>query len=1180
MGFTPEQTKVAETINKNLIVSAAAGSGKTTVLTKRIVDKICGKEAEDGEKKESPEEMLTSIDRMLIVTFTNAAAREMRDRIGKKFRDRLKKDPGNSDIRRQIAILHTAQITTIDSFCLYILRNHFEEIGLDPAFTVGTEGELKQISEEAFDEAVEDAFKEGSQSFLTLVETYAPKGVFKDFRELVTGIASAVDSMPYPYKVLKGFIKDENTDVWKSEAISVLKEYEDEFLDEAERLFTEIRDITEGSELVKHYQKACDEISFIQIMKSEDFRTRKKSLDDHKSIPLTYGAKKFSPEDTAIKVIADEKNSNAAEIYKEIKTNIHYAKEEDMEEFFKEGIVITNSLIDFVISYLEKYDTKKRDKGIVSFSDMEHMALQILVDENGNPKETAKSYKAFFDEVMIDEYQDSNEIQEKILSTVSRGEAEKGNRFMVGDVKQSIYRFRHAEPNIFIERCKEYESEEKTNSERINLTRNFRSRQEVIDAVNYIFERCMKEKIGGVLYDDDAKLYLGKEDYVKFEHSNKAELLYFDKKEFEESEEFRDLSKDEIEARIVASKIRELVDNRVQIQDTDKQTSHDIQYSDIAILMRGMGNGQDVVYQKALKEANIPAYVISKAGYYSAPEVQLILNFLSIIDNPRQDLPLLNVLNSFIGSFTPDELAMIKQTDKRKRLIDCMYLYILKGNDEALKEKITRITDDFDELRRKSLYMSASDIIREIYEKYEYTVMVSSLPGGEQRLANVNLLAETADEYEDQGIFCIHDFIKYIERLKSRQDMGEANMLDEKANVVKIMTIHKSKGLEFPVCFIAGMHTTFKPPKGKILIDKKLGLGGDTFDIQNRTKGISPVKKAIFVKENKESIGEEIRVLYVALTRAKEKIFMTGMLPKELPAKDDLSFVDIMKANSFMNMVYPLIKEQSDLFTVKKITPADMNINEILDDAEREIKKNSLKEIKAASEFEEFKYPHNSLAGMFVKTTVSELKKAAYLENEDGENTLYHEEEVRVPKIISDTETENGGAKRGSAYHRVMELMDFEHIYEGDIAANLKAHRKKMTDNLFIYEEDDALVREDKILKFLDTDLAKRMSEAAKKEKLYLEQPFVLSVPANEVNKEFPDTEKVLVQGVIDVYFEEDGKLILMDYKTDRVDAAEELIKRYKTQLDYYSEALSRLEKKPVAEVLIYSFALGEVITV
>ena len=254
---------------------------------------------------------------------------------------------------------------------------------------------------------------------------------------------------------------------------------------------------------------------------------------------------------------------------------------------------------------------------------------------------------------------------------------------MVGDVKQSIYRFRHAEPNIFIERCKEYESEEKTNSERINLTRNFRSRQEVIDAVNYIFERCMKEKIGGVLYDDDAKLYLGKEDYVKFEHSNKAELLYFDKKEFEESEEFRDLSKDEIEARIVASKIRELVDNRVQIQDTDKQTSHDIQYSDIAILMRGMGNGQDVVYQKALKEANIPAYVISKAGYYSAPEVQLILNFLSIIDNPRQDLPLLNVLNSFIGSFTPDELAMIKQTDKRKRLIDCMYLYILKGNDEA-----------------------------------------------------------------------------------------------------------------------------------------------------------------------------------------------------------------------------------------------------------------------------------------------------------------------------------------------------------------------------------------------------------------------------------------------------------------------------------------------------------------
>jgi ATP-dependent helicase/nuclease subunit A len=539
------------------------------------------------------------------------------------------------------------------------------------------------------------------------------------------------------------------------------------------------------------------------------------------------------------------------------------------------------------------------------------------------------------------------------------------------------------------------------------------------------------------------------------------------------------------------------------------------------------------------------------------------------------------VLNSYIGGFTQEEIAKIRIiSPKKRRLIDSLYLYVLKGDDPALKEKITSLTDELDEFRRKAMYMSASDIIREIYEKYEYTVMVSSLPGGEQRFANVKLLAETADEYEEQGIFCIHDFVKYIEKLKARQDMGEANMLDENANVVKIMTIHKSKGLEYPVCFVAGLNSQFLSNGGKVLVDKVFGLGGDTFNLETRVRGISPVKRAISVKENIESVGEEIRVLYVALTRAREKLFMTGMLDKDLQAKDDLSFVDIMKAGSFMNLVYPLVKEKKDLFIVEKIVPEDFEISAVLQETEREVKKNGLKLIEGISGFEEFKYPHDTLDGLFVKTTVYELKKAAYLEREDGENTLYHEEEKRVPKIIAESETGNGGAARGSAYHRVMELMDFANIYNGDVVSNLREHRKKMVDDLFIYEEDDALVSEKKVLDFLDTDLSKRMSEAAKKDMLYLEQPFVLSVNAHTVREEFPESEKILVQGVIDVYFEEDGKLVLMDYKTDRVDSGEELINRYKTQLDYYAEALSRLEKKPVAEILIYSFALSKVIRV
>nr|MCR4930453.1 PD-(D/E)XK nuclease family protein [Lachnospiraceae bacterium] len=567
-------------------------------------------------------------------------------------------------------------------------------------------------------------------------------------------------------------------------------------------------------------------------------------------------------------------------------------------------------------------------------------------------------------------------------------------------------------------------------------------------------------------------------------------------------------------------------------------------------------------------------------GYYSAWEVQLILSFLSIIDNPRQDMPLLGVMHSFIGNFDEEEIAKIRLFCKKKRLIDSLYLYILEGSDEEIKKKVIRFTGDLEELRKQALYMSASDMLRIIFEKYEYTVMVSSLPGGEQRLANVNLLAETADEYEEQGIFCIHDFVKYIEKLKARQDMGEANMLDENADVVRILTIHKSKGLEYPVCFVSGLHSEFMGIKDTILLDEELGIGGDTFNLEKRIKGVSPVRKAIAAKAKISGIGEEIRVLYVAMTRAREKLILTGMLDEDLNDKDFLSFVDIADSSSYMKMIYPIIKEQKELFEITKVVPEDCEIKEVFDETERISKKDILDKISTKSDFKEYVYPHESLDNLFVKTTVSELKKAAYLEREDGENTLYHAEERKVPKSISQTETENGGAARGSAYHRVMELMDFENIYEGNVTDNLRAHRKKMIDNLFIYEEDDALVSEKKILEFLDTDLSHRMSRAAKEGKLYLEQPFVLSVNAKEVRDEFPSDEKVLVQGVIDVYFEEDGKLILMDYKTDRVDSAEELIKRYKTQLDYYSEALSRLEKKPVSEILIYSFALGEVIKV
>ena len=1168
MDFTPEQIKVINSRNQNLIVSAAAGSGKTAVLTERIVKKIC-------------EDETLSVDRMLIVTFTNSAAREMKERIGKKLRAELAKRPDDAHLRKQIAILHTAQITTIDSFCLYILKNHFEEIGVDPSFAIGSEGEITQISDEAFDEALEEAFKEGSEEFLNLVEMYAPKGKFKKFYELVKDIATKADSSAYPYETLQNYIVEDIGNVWELPFVKFSLDFENEYLKEAQDLYREVKKIAEGTFLTKHVEEADLAIAFIEDIMYSDIRQRIVKYPENKRVTLNYG-KNLSEEQEDLKVYAKPVIDKARKIIDKCKEKYKNLTEADFEESVKEGYVVTNSLLRFVMSYMHRFEEKKRDKGIISFSDMEHMALEILVKkENGKivPTPTAIRYQEYFNEVMIDEYQDSNDVQETILAAVSKDEKLTGNRFMVGDIKQSIYRFRLAKPEIFKEKCLEY-SKEGDRDERIILSYNFRSRKEVIDAVNYVFEHCMIEEIGGIEYGEDDRLNLGKTDYPESNTDNKAELIYFSKKEFDEDERYKDLTKDEIEAAIVAGKIKALKEAGTQVFDTKTNSMRKMKYSDVAILLRSMTNGRDVVFQKALKNEGIQGYVISKSGYYNAWEVQLILNFLSVIDNPRQDLPLLSVLHSFMGGFSEEEIAKIRIVEKKKRLIDSLYQYILVGSDANLKEKVLTFTTELENLRKQAMYTSASDMIRMIIEKYEYGVMVSSLPGGEQRLANVNLLVETADEYEEQGIYCIHDFVKYTEKLKAKQDMGEANMLDENADVVQILTVHKSKGLEYPICFVSGLHTEFRYSKDTILMDDALGIGGDTYNLEKRIKGTSPVRDALYSKEKINSLGEEIRVLYVAMTRAREKLILTGMLDEEPEGKDTLSFSNIMDSGSFMKLLFPIICEKPELFKINKISPEDAGIEEVFEEAERISKRKVLESIPAKEGFKEFVYPHESPDNLFVKTTVSELKKAAYLENEDGENTLYHEEEVRVPKIIAETEAENGGAARGSAYHRVMELMDFDHIYDGDIVANLRAHRKKMTDNLFIYEEDDALVSEEKVLKFLDTDLAKRMSEASKRDELYLEQPFVLSVPANEVNEAFPENEKVLVQGVIDVYFEENGKLILMDYKTDRVDSAEELVKRYKTQLDYYSEALSRLEKKPVAEIMIYSFALGEVITV
>ena len=1170
MDWTTQQQKVIDLRDKNIIVSAAAGSGKTAVLTERIVNKICADEN-------------ASIDKMLIVTFTNAAAAEMRDRIGKAFRKKLAEDPDNPRIRKQIAILHTAQITTIDSFCLFILMNHFEEIGVDPAFRIANDGEKIEIQNEAFDETIEDLFLGYDDEFVDLVEMYAPKGKFNVLKELVFDLSNSAQSTPYPYETLEKFIIEDAGDIWNSKFVKFLNDYESNYLDAALEMYLQARDMLSETQLDKHLEEVNTKISFINGLRESDFHFRMRAFRDIPKVDLRYGRKAFDDLTLEMKPEVEKLMNRGKKILENLKKKIHTCDEDSFEKNVKDGYKTSNALIKTTLSFMKKFDDKKRDAGIIDFSDMEHMALNILIKKDGDtlkPTPTAIRYREFFDEVMIDEYQDSNDVQETILGIISKQDEPIGNRFMVGDIKQSIYGFRLAKPDIFREKCEKYKEDETGRDVRINLLHNFRSRREVIDAVNFIFERCMKESVGKINYNEKERLNLGNTDYKESTSDNTAEFLYFLESEKRENPVTSQLSNAEYEAAIIAQRILELKEAKTQVYDRSKDSMRDMEFSDIAILCRGLSGGKDITFQNVLTAAGIPAYVISKTGYYGAKEVQLILNLLSVIDNSRQDLPLLGVMHSFIGGFSEEEIARIRLESRKKRLSDSLYQYLLLGDDEDIKAKIVKFTDELEELKKMSVYMSASDMLREIYARYDYTVMVSSLPNGQQRLANVKMLIDTAEDYEQQGVVGIHDFVKFIDKMKKREvDMGEANTLDENANVVKIMTIHKSKGLEFPICFVSSLGTEFRANSDKILFDEEYGIGGEAFDLEKRTKTVSPLKNAIALKKATEERGEELRVLYVALTRAKEKLIMTGALSDDTKSSESLSFVDIMESKSFADMVFPLIKD-SDLFEKIPYSAEIHESDEVIKEFDKASRKDALMNISGDAFFEEYKYNKDPLEGLFVKTTVSELKKAAYLEREDGENTLYKKEEKKIPAFISKEEGESGGAARGSAYHRVMELLDFEHIYDGDVKENLRAHRTEMVEKLFIYEEEDVLVNEKKILKFLDTELSHRMSRAAKEGKLYLEQPFVLSVDASEVNPDFPSEERILVQGVIDVYFEEDGKLVLMDYKTDLVASPDELIARYKTQLDYYSEALSRLEKKPVSEILIYSFSLGEVIEV
>lgn len=1204
--YTEEQQRAIQTRNANLLVSAAAGSGKTAVLTERIISLITD--------RDHP----VDIDRMLVVTFTKASAAEMRERIGKAINERLEQTPDDGNLLRQMALLYNAQITTIDSFCLYLLRNNFGDIGLDPAFRVMEQGERKLLMKDTMDELLEERYQDKeNQDFFLLAECYGENGKDELLEEITFSLYDYAMSHPYPLDWLENAAKSYAVETFEE---LEQKEWWKDWLAENERL------IEQGLMIAGEAEGLCREsngpLAYLPAMEAQKslltemkgnraFDSRYKLLHGAE-IPGFGRAKKTDDRELCDRVKACRES--VKKILERL-SGCYYDTSEHILAAQKGAQAAAGALIRLAEDFIERFGRHKRERNVVDFSDMEHLALEVLLQksEDGTlvPTRAAKEYQDYFECVMVDEYQDSNYVQEYLLKTVARED----NYFMVGDVKQSIYRFRLARPEIFMKKYALFK-EEAASDIRIDLNRNFRSRREVLESVNDVFEKIMTGKSAGVSYDERARLYPGAEYPVVEGQSQNTELVLIEKpKEYDDAIDAGNAK--ELEAYYIAGRIQDMMKQHFQIYDSQNKTVRAVSYADIVILLRAMDD-QEEALRKVFEKQGIPVYSATKTGYFSTLEVRTIMSVLQVLDNPRQDIPLYGMMTSYIGGFTEEEAAEIKSGRNRKDGDRCLYDDVCSYREDTaakpLEAKTAALLDMIAKYRRKAKYTGIRELLEELYEKTGYLDYVTALPGGTQRRANLMMLLERASDFEATSYHGLFHFVRYISQLKAQEvDYGEAGILDEHADVVRIMTIHKSKGLEFPVCFLCGLGKKInrRDVSKPVLLESEYGIGLDHIDSLLRVRRPTILKKAIADKILTDAISEEMRILYVAMTRAKEKLIMTGSVNdfektvekwRKGGSEDYDNILQYSTYQDFLLAAYLGSGKGEKYILGSKIE--EMIAHTQRDDLVTALSKEALKDIRIQSDpswekvLEErfsVSYPYPELAGLYTKTTVSELKKAAYEDTEAYQMFDTQQKEAYVPKFIRGEEEASLGSKRGTAVHRIMELIEYRELWSiledaGDLSEDLRQREGKTDQKVLegqvrlimekniasgkLTKEAAELINVRKCARFLASDLAGRMIKADREGKLYKEKSFFIGIPAKELKEGFPQEETVLVQGVIDVYFEEEDGLVLLDYKTDRVAEAEELRSRYHIQMELYARALEQITQKPVKERLIYSFAL------
>ena len=1212
VSWTEEQQKVIEIRKKNVLVSAAAGSGKTAVLVERILSLVCGDREGD-----TP----VDVDQLLVVTFTNAAAAQMRERVGLALEKRLEEEPENVHLQKQQTLIHNAQITTIHSFCQYVIRNYFHVLNLDPSFRIGDEGELKLLKGEVLRELLEDRYAEHRQEFLDFVETYATGKSDSAVEDLILQLYEFAISYPYPERWLRSY-----AETYRAEKVEELEEsgWMRFLLSFAGGI---LRDLREDLQKAFAICREADGPYMYQEALASDLEQIESlcachSYEDYRKALEGLRFARLSPKKD--ECVAEEKKTQIKNIREGMKKSLKDLKQKyfvcplkEVQEMLWKAAPVTEELLSLTEEFAGRYQEKKRSRNLADFSDLEHLALEILVEDvqeteeglNITPTDAARELSEHYAQIMIDEYQDSNLIQEVILNSVSRREAGEPNVFMVGDVKQSIYRFRLARPELFMEKYHTYPLSDDCPEIRIDLHKNFRSRREVLEGTNEVFARLMTPGVGGITYDAAAALYLGSSmpepeagretDSMKAP-MNQPELLLLDTDAEELSDDVQELTARELEAKAAADCIRRLLEEN-QIWDQARGSFRPVRYGDIVILLRSLTGWGDV-FARVLTAEGIPAHTESRTGYFTTIEIQTVLNLLRVVDNPRQDIPLAAVLKSMIGGFTDPELAVIKSEFADRPFYEACMRYGEEGTEDGIREKLHGFYMRLEEYRRRAEYLSVHEFLSYVLEDTGYGDYLAAQPGGEQRRANVQMLIQRAIAFENTSYSGLFQFVRYMEQLQSyKEDFGEAGMTGENENAVRIMTIHKSKGLEFPVVLVAGLGKSFNRQdiRSRVVIHPELGLGVDYVDLERRVKMATLPKKVLQKALDLEMLGEELRVLYVAFTRAKEKLILLGGA-KKLAQKleycqargncQTLSFLELSTAGTYLDWILPAVVGQEGTSYRTSCITASGQVEEELEkqiswEQQREALRDPMQlpgsdEAFAAllKERLDYRYPWQEETRLRVKISVSELKKAGQTEEEDADTLLYPQEEIvpYIPKFMQETEPVSGAA-RGTAYHRALECLDLSRMYH---SGRVKEGLEELVRDGKMTREQADVVNPFDIYAFAQTDLARRMASAAKQMQLHTEQPFVIRIPAKDLGLGYESGEPVLVQGIIDAYFTEPDGIVIVDYKTDYVEDKKELLEKYQKQLVYYGIALERLTGQRVKEKVIYSFCLREEIPV